>query len=257
MSFYSCLVFGITSICLGALAGCLICVISAKIANKKYLRSRFAVSCVLLSVAVAMCAGGFVLISDMAAQMQFVFQNIVYFAALFALGLLCSVFWRSVLPLCVLVYILASAFTGFKLYSLYGSKADSITVTVTRNSIQLERDDCPVDDCKNKSIVVEARVLPAQFLFPLPRVWYSPIGVIDSEAQVDGGENLRFNHAFSGPESAVSQSEGENKGFVEKVLGPRKNLLIKIPPQDAVPSIYTLNFKTRGEVLTCSLNKDL
>ena len=83
MSFYSCLVFGITSICLGALAGCLICVISAKIANKKYLRSRFAVSCVLLSVAVAMCAGGFVLISDMAAQMQFVFQNIVYFAALF------------------------------------------------------------------------------------------------------------------------------------------------------------------------------
>ena len=64
MSFYSCLVFGITSICLGALAGCLICVISAKITNKKYLRSRFAVSCVLLSVAVAMCAGGFVLIKD-------------------------------------------------------------------------------------------------------------------------------------------------------------------------------------------------
>lgn len=266
MSFYACLVFGVISLSLGGVAGCFACIILGKLLNRAYLKSRFTVVCILLSVAVAFAAGGFILISNILFQIRLLPSHALFFLSLFFIGLLASSFWRTALPLFVLLYIILSTFTGINLYSVFGSKPENVSVTVTFQSVGVGDQVYFVDSLKDKSLVVEVFTLPSFLLIPLPRVWYSVIGVADSDSTLELDKNFRGKSFFVGlttpliPESSLDSDSFIRKlssSYLNKLLSNRKNLLIPIPADSTVPAVYSLRFQVKGETLSCNLIKAL
>ena len=264
MSFATSLVFGIISICLGGITGSVLCILSGVLFKKKYLKSHFTIICVLLSVAVAFGTGGFVLIENLLQQISLIGQWWMFFLALFCAGVLSACFWKIALPVFVFAYILVSLVTGIKLYSQFGSKLDSVSVTVRNDSIKVQEDCFYMDDINHKSLVVEVYTIPGILIIPLPRVWYSVIGVISSDVEIDKTSDVRGLHEFSGIHAELEFGEKSDllwqkqiDTFMKWVLQNRKNLLIEVPVDENLPAVYTLTFNVKGENLTCKIDKQL
>ena len=51
--------------------------------------------------------------------------------------------------------------------------------------------------------------------------------------------------------------EKKIKAYREWVLKKRKNLLVPLPQNELLPSVYTLKFKRKTEILSCRLEKNL
>ena len=265
MSFYACLSFAIVSLCLGGVAGCLFCVAFAKIFHKKFLKARISVVFLLLSVVVAFGAGGFVFIKNPSFELSAFLTEKLFFFALFATGFLGAVFWKTVFPVLIAFYIALSAFTGIALYSEFGILPDNMSVTLNKTFIEAGKSTFFVDSPENKSLAVEVYVLPKKLLLPLPRVWYRVIGTVDF-SYIDDGKNIRLSSEFSGDVLLDENSKNNQKNsffarhlrnYMGWVLKTRKNLLVPLPQNELLPSVYTLKFKRKTEILSCRLEKNL
>ena len=264
MSFYACLIFAVTGLCLGGAAGCLLCMVVARFCKKNFLKARISAVCLLLAVAVMAGAVGFVLIKDFSSEFETLCSDLPFFAAIFAAGLLCAVVWKIFIPLFMIFYIALASFTGVGLYSKFGVLPDSVSVTLNKNFVEAHKAVFFVDSPAEKSLVVEVYTLPAKLLLPLPRVWYGVIGTVDSSYQ-DDGSDIRLASGFSGQEVLPSfenpQKEWSLKNLQQKyfeiILKKRSNLLIPLPQGEMLPSVFTLKFQRKGETLSCRLVKNL
>lgn len=265
MSFYACLSFAIISLCLGGVAGCLFCAGFARIFHKKFLKARISVIFLLLSVVVAFGAGGFIFIKNPSFEFSVFLTEKFFFFAIFAAGFLGAVFWKIVFPALIAFYIALSAFTGIALYSEFGILPDNMSVTLNKTFIEAGKSTFFVDSPENKSLAVEVYILPKKLLIPLPRVWYRVIGTVDS-SYVDDGKNIRLSSDFSGeilPDENSKNSQKDSlfekkiKAYRKWVLKTRKNLLVPLPQNELLPSVYTLKFKRKTEILSCRLEKNL
>ena len=275
MNFFGALVFGIIFLCLGGVCGCACCIALGKCFKKHYSPAYFTVLCVLLSFCVAAAALGLILLPELNAQIDGFFKNLIFFVCLFFAGFLSSSLWRIFLGLFLLIYVILSIYTGIKLYGKFGTSLDSVEVSVFQNRISIGGESIFIDSENQKGIVVEVFELPPILLLPLPRVWYSVIGIVDLKSESYQNQNIRKLPSFSALASAKEKNEDANSAekiksrfrfaefFVEKendfmnwVLKNRKNLIVEIPG-DVIPVIYNLDFTSKGEILNCKLNKVL
>ncbi len=265
MSFSWALVSGIVSLCAGGVTGSLICVAAGRIFHKRYLKTHFVIVCILMSIAVAVAAGGFVFIDNLQSEITSVFAEGSFFLVMYLVGLLSVCFWKIVLPVAVLLYICLSTVTGINLYKKFGSQLSSVPVTISAGAVKAGENTFYADQTAGKSIVVEVYTIPGELLIPVPRVWYQISGLADSSVHVSPGESLRNTHGFSGLPSEIEPVQevsdflwqAQIQKFMDYVIGKPLNLLVPIPVDDVMPGLYTLNIKTRGEVLSCSLNRNL
>ncbi len=267
MRFETALVLGIITLCLGGVLGSLICVCAGAFLRKQVSKSHFTVICILMSAAVAAGAAGFVLINNISQQLSLSFSYLPFFCALFVSGALCTVFAKIAVPFFLSIYIVLSVLTGVSLYSRFGSLPDSVSVTLNKNSVNAGNKSFAVDSPHNKKLVVEVYTLPGVLLLPLPRVWYSVIGTVDSDFVIDNTEEIRLAAAFSGdgPSFAVAEENPESSFFWRRQYRSYRNWFLKdriylpvpVPKDSVLPSVYTLKFIANGEDLTCRLEKNL
>lgn len=262
MKFLSALIFFVCALCLGGTVGVLFSFFKDFVIKKKSFKSYFFVLCVLLSIAVAFAAAGFVLIEDTRAQLLYVKQNQTFFILVASCGFLCTAFWKIALPVFVLLYIVLASFTGSNLYKSFGTMPTFVPVTVNQSSVNCDGSDFFIDSPQKKSLVIEVYTLPSILILPLPRLWYYVIGVTDS-SYVDDGSDIRLKSGFSGRSETVDERALylSDKKILEPyahwLFSDRKYIFVPIPDEENLPSVFRLNFKERDEKLFCSLSKSL
>ena len=255
---------------LGSSAGCLICMLSGKIFHKSVLKSRFTIFCVLLSLAIAIFAFSLIVIPEMYASpaelLDMAGKNILFLCGLFACGLLCSVFWRSILPLAVSCFIALSVFTGIKLYGVFGANEEIFSLVVQNDAIKVNGQSYPVQSPQGKSLVIKKYTLPAALLVPLPRIWYEVCGVADTSTDSLFVSDITTLSHFSGDaeRSVVFSGEGNEVflgGFVqayrEWMLKKSSFQLIPLDDSSVYPSLYTVKIHAGEEVLSATLVRNL
>jgi len=255
---------------LGSSAGCLICMLSGKIFHKSVLKSRLTIFCVLLSLAIAIFAFSLIVIPEMYASpadlLDMAGKNILFLCGLFACGLLCSVFWRSILPLAVSCFIALSVFTGIKLYGVFGANEEIFSLVVQNDAIKVNGQNYPVQNPQGKSLVIKKYTLPAALLVPLPRIWYEVCGVADTSTDSLFVSDISTLSHFSGDadRSVVFSGEGNEVflgGFVqayrEWMLKKSSFQLIPLDDSSVYPSLYTVKIRAEGEVLSATLVRNL
>ncbi len=255
---------------LGSAFGCLVCMLCGKIFHRPVLKSRLTVFCVLMSLAIAVFAFSLVIAPSLYASPAALFcmmgHNGLFLSLLFISGLLCSAFWRSVLPLTVSCYIALSVFTGIKLYGAFGANEETVSLVVQNNSIKVNGTVYSVTDAQEKALVLKKYTLPALLLVPLPRIWYKVCGVADSNVDVLSVSDLSSLNHFSGDadRSVVFAGEGNEVffgGFVQKyrawILRNFDYQLIPIDDSVVYPSLYTVKINARGEHLTAAIIRNL
>ncbi|WP_147634206.1 hypothetical protein [Treponema pectinovorum] len=215
-----------------------------------------------MSVLIAFATVGFIFIDDVIAKLSYIEQNPAFFVFAAICGFLCTSFWKIFLPLIVLSYILISVFTGSHLYKRFGAMPNFIPITVNQSSVNCDGFDFFIDSPQKKSLVVEVYTLPSILIIPLPRLWYSVIGVVDSD-YVDDGSDIREKSVFSGKDLKTKENDsfciGKKKFDLYRkwIFSNRKYILVPLPNEENLPSVYKLNFKESDEILYCSLSKSL
>lgn len=265
MKFFPTLIFFIFFLTFGGIFGVIFCFLKDFLIKRKSFKSYFFLLCILLSVLIAFATVGFIFIDDISAKLSYIEQNPAFFIFAAICGFLCTSFWKIFLPLTVLSYILISVFTGSHLYKRFGAMPNFIPITVNQSSVNCDGFDFFIDSPQKKSLVVEVYTLPSILIIPLPRLWYSVIGVVDSD-YVDDGSDIREKSVFSGKDL----NAGEDKAikvfsFAKKnfdtyfkwIFSNRKYILVPLPNEENLPSVYKLNFKESDEILYCGLSKSL
>lgn len=153
--------------------------------------------------------------------------------------------------------------TGYILYGKYGTLPDSASVMVSDSAVIIDNKKYFSDDIKNKALVVETYTLPSVLILPLPRVWYSVIGLIDV-AHKENGNDIRRSADFSGGDEDINKGIGaftywgrKYEEYKKWLFSNNKNLLIPIPEEQILPVEYTLIYKTSGDELRCRLVRQL
>ncbi len=269
MSFYVCVCFGIIALSAGVIFGSIFSIVISKVFRKRILKAYFSVICVFLSLVISSCVVCFFISGENNFNSLLKTVNTFFVVFLFLSGFICSVFWKIAIPLLLTFYIILSVISGVKLYGEFGSKTESATVTLNKNLITLDSKNFSIDKINGKALVVEVYTLPSILLLPLPRVWFSVIGVVDSALYNETISDIRGFAGFSGDSGLSGRTDSEKKHngsnfwlktkdkYFNWMLNNKKYLLIQIPVDDMLPAVYTLNFTQKGEVLTCRLIKNL
>lgn len=268
MSFSGSLCFAVFSLCAGGIFGNLLCIVPGIAFKKKYLKQRITVIFLFFSLVIAFFAYAF--IKDIFSQFLFFKSDWLFFCGIFAAAFLCSVFWKIVLPLCFAFYVFICAWTGIILYGRFGSLPENTSVTLNKESVIIGENSFYVEETNNKKIVIEVYVLPQKLILPLPRVWYCVAGITDADFFAEENEKnvlkaVKNSSGFVGifqtdkneKQPANTKLEKLNSDYFSWVLSKQKVLYVPLPQNEILPSVYTLNFKTRSENLTCRLEKNL
>ena len=200
--------------------------------QKKSRTKKFAPFCLFLSLSII-----FYTLLIFAVHSLFWFQNFHeeisgYYKTLvfvFAISLLISFFWKLLLPLSLVLYVLLSFFTNRAMLSIFGRQNQLVTVRVEDNSDRT----LPLVYCH----------LPETFLLPLRRNW---IYIGEYLPSVPAGENS----------SAVSKAEKLLAEFViqKSTVQPHKILL---PESQLLPSLFSVRMEFSGSELKYSVVRDL
>ena len=100
-------------------------------------------------------------------------------------------------------------------------------------------------------------------IFHVAYTFYQVIGTVDS-SYIDDGKNIRLSSDFSGellPDENSKNSQKDSffekkiKAYREWVLKNRKNLLVPLPQNELLPSVYTLKFKRKTASYTCIIGQ--
>ncbi len=242
MSFYAALVFAVFFLCSGGACGCLACVVAGKILRKAFLKARLTIIYILLSVSIGSLLVGAVFIRDIRSQFVVLSTYSLFFFCVFVCGLLCGCFLRIVFPFFLAAYIFFAASTGIILYKAFGSLPDRIPVVASNNNLSINGKMFYADSPQNRKITVNAYVLPAILIVPLPHVWYSVSGVA-AYSESESGE-IRF------PVEPVAK-------YYKWLLEDKHKIIVDLPSDDLLPAVYTLSFKNKEGKLVCSLSKNL
>ena len=244
MSFFTSLVFAAASLCAGGIFANLACIVSGCAFKKKYLKARINAVILFFCVLAGFTAFGFIAIDDFCGQLHFFVSEKLFFSLVFAVSLLCCVFWKVLLPLCAVLYAALSLYTGIFLYGLFGVLPEKQSVTVNKTFVNIDGSETSFDDAQNKKITVQVFVLPSKLLLPLPRVWYFTSGLEEKEISFESGIEKSF----------LEQKLTEYKNFV---LQNHTQVTVPLPQGDVLPAVYTLKFFTDTENLSCRLEKNL
>lgn len=242
MSFCAALVFAVFFLCSGGACGCLACVVAGKILRKSFLKVRLAILYILLSASIISLLAGAVFIRDIRSQFVILSTYSLFFFCVFVCGFLCGCFLRTVLPFFLAAYIFFAASTGIILYKAFGGLPDGVPVVVRNNSLSIDGKMFYADSPQNRKIAVNAYVLPAILVVPLPRVWYSVSGITVSSESVIG--EVRF------PDEPATR-------YSKWLLADKRKIIVDLPSADFLPAVYTLSFKTKEGKLVCGLSKNL
>lgn len=242
MSFYVVLVFAVFFLCSGGACGCLACVAAGKISRKAFLKARISITYILLSASIVSLPAGAVFIGDIRSQFAVLSTYSLFFFCIFVCGLVCGCFLRTVLPFFLATYILFASSTGTILYKAFGSMSDRMPVVVSNNSLSIGGKVFYADSPQNRKIAVNAYVLPAILVVPLPRVWYSVSDIADS-----GKAELGETKSLAEPATR----------YLKWLLADKRKIIVDLPSNDLLPAVYTLNFKIKEGRLVCGLSKNL
>ncbi len=269
MSFSFALISAFFLLSLGGAMGCLFCMLCGRIFHKPVLKSRLTIFCILLSVSIAVLAFSLLLTPELYASRSALFgtvsKNAGFLGGLLVCGILCSSFWRSVLPFAVSCYIAVSVFTGIKLYGTFGANEEALSVVAQSDAIKVNGTGYPVDDVRGKAIVLKRYTVPSVLLVPLPRVWYVVCGVAE---KTDGGKILSSSELvhFSGRADEPVSFSGEGKDFFlggavqryrEWLLASVGYQLVPVEDSEIYPALYTIRIKASGENLIATLSRNL
>lgn len=267
MNFETSLCFSIFSVCIGGILGSVCCILFSRVFKRSRRKAYWTVFFIFLSACVADAALGLIFIDTLHLRVHLLFEFRLFFLLLFLAGFLCTVLWKIFLPLAVFFYIAVSAVCGVSLYRKFPVSSGTVSLSVYQNRITLEDKSVFVDSPENKNVVIEVFTLPPTLLVPLPRLWYSAIGIVDLNENYSQNQDIRGFSGFTGFEKSggsISSQDAERSFFRRKVdefvawsLGSKEYLFIPIPNQEILPVMYNLNFTQKGEILNCSLNKIL
>lgn len=140
----------------GAIAS-VFCIIFGRIFKKRYLRARFSIIFIFLSIAIVSFSLCFFVAPDFLSLFPLEICDLLFFLSIFALGLLVTRFWKIALPSFLVLYIGFSFYFALSFYKAFGISDDTRQVVISN-----------VDD----AVDAEIFVLNEKILLPLPRVWY-------------------------------------------------------------------------------------
>lgn len=232
-------------LCAGAACGCAACVLCGAALRKPYIKARFAVFCVLLSVAVAVFAVLLIFVQQrafFAAVLQL--SYIVFFLSLVIVALLCAVCWKTIFPLVILCYIVLSAITGISLYSLFGSQNDTFAVSVQADGLLV--DGVLYSVPAQNTLSFDVYTLPPQLLLPLPRAWYVLSG---SPLQLESAVHEKYGKL--GTFSSVAER------YLHWCLSSCSTATVPLEPEIVFPALYTCSLERSWERISFSLRRDL
>ena len=242
LTFSECLPAALFMIFSGGAAAALCCMISGSITKKGCRSYRFTEFCLLLSAA-AGCAT-WALFSAQGYVVSFFSHPVsdyVYFACLFACGALCVLYWKVVLPLVCVLYICVSAYTGFFLYSVFGTAENKFSIMVNSDSLSVNEQSFRVDSQKEKKLEFSAFTLPPKLLVPFPKTWCRLVRVNEAEASA-AGETGEFGSDFN--------------FFKKWLLSDEKKAFLELPDTDIYPAVYNVILeKNEGSDPECVLQK--
>lgn len=263
MTFTASLCIGLFVFCIGGALASIICEVSAKISGRRCLKSRFAITCVLLSGAIASAAATLIYVPGLFMMFPLSRGDTLFISFLFLLGAGCSGFWKIILPASAFLYILISVFTGVRLYRTFGTMSENHEISVTSGTVYVDDRPYPADDRTAQSVVVSVYTLPHNLLLPLPRVWYCIKGVVPTD-----GEKASARSFSAAPLLASRNSSEEKKDssvfFLHAVqeydswlVSDQNFEYVHIPQETVIPVLYTMTCHSFGGKLYCTVNRSL
>lgn len=258
MNFTAALCIGCFLFCIGGALASIVCELSAKLFHRKYLKSRFVITCVLLSGAVVAATAALIYVPGLFMMFPLSKSDILFFTAVFFLGIGCSACWKIFLPFVLLCYIIISAFTGFYLYHSFGSPVEYHEISQMDGYVYVDDAQFAVSGKDQKSIVIKVYTLPYLLLLPLPRVWYRISGVTDADSESSGIESAK------GGAPAVQSKETEGgawrrmtKTYESWILSKYTYQYVRLPKTDILPVLYTMTCHSFGGHLYCTVSRSL
>lgn len=189
MKNFECIPLALFFLTFGAALGSIGVIAGAKIAGKEYRSSRFVEFCLLLSCAV-ICATWALFVSQdyLLNYSNIMAGDIVYFASVFAAGVLCALWWKIFVPLVAVVYISLGFYGGIFLYTTFGLSENTYSVTVDYDSISAGEKAWAFKNVNGKQLRFAFYETPAKLVFPVASQWSSLEAVTGSGDQAYGDE---------------------------------------------------------------------
>jgi hypothetical protein len=263
MTFTASLCIGLFVFCIGGALASIVCELSAKIGNRRCLKSRFAITCVLLSGAVASAAATLIYVPGLFMMFPLSRSDTEFLVFLFLLGAGCSGFWKFMLPAAVFLYIFISIFTGVRLYRTFGTMEENHEISVTSGTVYVDENPYPAAEKTTQSVVISVYTLPHNLLLPLPRVWYCIKGVVPADGEKFSAQNFSTAPLLVFRDS--SEQGKDSSGFFRRTVQKYDSWLVSdqnfkyvhIPQESVLPVLYTMICHSFGGRLYCIVNRSL
>lgn len=257
MNFTATLCVSCFALCSGGAFASIVCVCAAKLLKRRYLRSRFAITCVLLSIAIVSAASLLIFVPEFFMLPPAESADIIFYVLLFVFGFLCSAFWKTVLPISLSIYIILSFCTGIHLYRKFGTLTEFHNISVTEKNVYVDEKSFTVPGDVQKSVVLSVYTLPNKLLLPLPRVWYTVDSVIPT-SEKDSYKSLSDElDVFSPPKKSGNFFLKAVDKYDSYIFSQCESTFVSIPNQTVLPSLYTMTCHAYSGQLFCSVNRSL
>lgn len=223
----------------------------SKALHRKQKSYRLSLSLVMLSLAVAVAALAIIVISQNTTRSFFAFTNylsftktnIIYYSAIFAVGIMCGALPVIFFPITIVIYVVISIFTTVAVFKTFGLQTDIVPVTVSENKIQVDKKTYKINSSPNQQneILFTVYTLPDYLLVPLPRTWYLQTSAKQSAEQEAPSLSTEPAVTAAKVSSQESNTSSTKLSFINSyIFSNTKTKTVKLPPSKFYPAIYTI-----------------
>ncbi len=257
MNYSTSLCIVLFSFFIGIAAGSFVAIAAGKLFRRYYLKCRFSIACVAMSLSVAAFAAMLIFLPE-SHSLRFFTRNDMFFWFIVAvIGFLISVFWKFLLIPAFLIFLLIWIHTYYFLQSYFDSAHQRKIVSVQRTSLIINDQLFQTGEKPGRKILLKVYRLPERLVLPLPRFWIRYTVLSEDQLNEDDDYSKYFVEGDFTLSNKANMIQEWKQRFDYWLLGNTEYVVVPVPDSKNYPVLYSFTEKSGLDKLKVSLKRDL